>query len=54
MTGEIPKLPPNAERPQASALLQTSSFEVGEKFNKLQARGWWTGFSTRPTNNWSS
>ena len=46
MTGEIPKLLPHAERPQGSALLQTSIHEVGEKFNKLQARG--VGLGSQP------
>ena len=46
MTGEIPKLLPNAERPQGSALLQTSIYEVGKKFNKFQARG--VGLGSQP------
>ena len=46
MTGEIPNYFPNAERPQGSALLQTSIYEVGEKFNKFQARG--VGLGSQP------
>ena len=39
MTGEIPNYFPNAERPQGSALLQTSIYEVGENLINFKQGG---------------